>query len=59
MLEEDEAYCDRTAEQQAEAEAAIEKPLSLNQQRLDAVVTALKSKGAKKIVDLGCGQGHL
>ncbi|MDJ0618483.1 MAG: 3' terminal RNA ribose 2'-O-methyltransferase Hen1 [Calothrix sp. MO_192.B10] len=59
LAEEDEPDPDKVAEQQAEEEAAVEKPLSLNQQRLDAVVAALKHKGAKKIVDLGCGQGNL
>lgn len=40
-------------------EAEVEKPLSLNQQRLDAVVAALKRNNARKVVDLGCGQGNL
>ncbi|WP_088239942.1 3' terminal RNA ribose 2'-O-methyltransferase Hen1 [Calothrix rhizosoleniae] len=59
LTEEDEPDPDGAAEKQAEEEAAVEKPLSLNQQRLDAVVAALKNKGAKRIVDLGCGQGNL
>ncbi|MEA5598553.1 3' terminal RNA ribose 2'-O-methyltransferase Hen1 [Rivularia sp. UHCC 0363] len=40
-------------------EAAVEKPLSLNQQRLNCVVAVLKQNNAKKVVDLGCGQGNL
>ncbi len=59
LTEEDEPDPDGAAEKQAEEEAAVEKPLSLNQQRLDAVVAALKNRGAKRIVDLGCGQGNL
>jgi 3' terminal RNA ribose 2'-O-methyltransferase Hen1 len=40
-------------------EAAIETPLSLNQQRLAAVVDVLREAGAARIVDLGCGEGRL
>src|SRR5207253_1168883 len=38
---------------------AIEKPLSLNQQRIGAVIAVLKSSGAKRVLDLGCGEGRL
>ena len=41
------------------AEAAIEAPLRLNDQRLDAVVEALRASGAHAIADLGCGEGKL
>jgi 3' terminal RNA ribose 2'-O-methyltransferase Hen1 len=40
-------------------EEAIEKPLSLNQQRLELVAATLKDRGAHRIVDLGCGEGKL
>jgi len=40
-------------------EEAIERPLNLNQQRINTVVAALKSSGAKRVVDLGCGEGKL
>jgi 3' terminal RNA ribose 2'-O-methyltransferase Hen1 len=40
-------------------EEAIEKPLSLNQQRLETVVAVLKHSGAHRIIDLGCGEGKL
>ncbi len=40
-------------------EEAIEKPLSLNQQRLEIVAATLKDRGAHRIVDLGCGEGKL
>lgn len=36
-----------------------ERPYSLNQQRLEAVRQALKQAGAKRLVDLGCGEGKL
>lgn len=41
------------------AEEAIERPLSLNDQRMDAVVGVLGELGAHRIVDLGCGEGRL
>lgn len=40
-------------------EEAIERPLNLNEQRINAVIAALKSCGAKRVVDLGCGEGKL
>jgi 3' terminal RNA ribose 2'-O-methyltransferase Hen1 len=40
-------------------EEAIERPLNLNEQRVNAVVAALKSCGAKRVMDLGCGEGNL
>ena len=42
-----------------EAEAAIEQPVRLNDQRMEAVVAALRESGAQRIADLGCGQGTL
>lgn len=40
-------------------EEAVEKPLNLNDQRLNAVVAALRGANAKRVVDLGCGEGKL
>lgn len=40
-------------------EAALEKRLSLNEQRLDRVAEVLAASGAKRVVDLGCGEGRL
>jgi 3' terminal RNA ribose 2'-O-methyltransferase Hen1 len=40
-------------------EASIEKTISLNERRLDAVVEALKASGAARVLDLGCGEGKL
>jgi 3' terminal RNA ribose 2'-O-methyltransferase Hen1 len=39
-------------------EEAIEKPLGLAVQRIDAVLRALTNAGAKRILDLGCGEGR-
>jgi 3' terminal RNA ribose 2'-O-methyltransferase Hen1 len=48
----------------AEAETAPptplqERELSLHEQRLGAVLAAIRSSGAKRVVDLGCGEGKL
>jgi 3' terminal RNA ribose 2'-O-methyltransferase Hen1 len=53
--EEDESSSD----EQQQAEDVLEKPFSLNDQRLGAVMAALRSSGAKRVVDLGCGEGKL
>lgn len=41
------------------AEEAIEKPIRLNDQRMDRVVETLKGLGAASVLDLGCGEGRL
>jgi len=60
-LQDDDAVVD--PDEQAEArdaeEEAVERPISLNEQRLDAVVDAVRAAGARTVVDLGCGQGGL
>src|SRR5215471_3340759 len=40
-------------------EEALEKPLSLNDQRLGSVMAALRASGAKRVLDLGCGEAKL
>jgi 3' terminal RNA ribose 2'-O-methyltransferase Hen1 len=42
-----------------QAEEALEQPISLNDQRLGAVLAALRGAGAKRVLDLGCGEGKL
>jgi 3' terminal RNA ribose 2'-O-methyltransferase Hen1 len=44
---------------QEKAEESLEKPLSLNEQRLGAVMAALRASGSKRVLDLGCGAGSL
>ena len=41
------------------AEDALEAPMRLNDERMAAVVDALRDTGAKTIADLGCGEGKL
>ena len=40
-------------------EAAVEERISLNDQRLAAVIAAIQACGARRVVDLGCGAGKL
>lgn len=59
LTEPDDIDPDATDEQQAVEEEAVEKPISLNERRLGTVLSVLREAGAKKIVDLGCGEGKL
>lgn len=60
QLQEDD-ISDLAAEESEAAWQAIaaKKPNNLNQQRLAAVTQALKRSGAKRVIDLGCGEGNL
>ncbi len=40
-------------------EESLERPLSLNDERLRVVAAALVASGAKRVLDLGCGEGRL
>ncbi len=46
-------------EPKPDREEALERPIRLHDQRLDAVAEALAQAGASIIVDLGCGEGKL
>jgi 3' terminal RNA ribose 2'-O-methyltransferase Hen1 len=59
LADDDASDPDEAAEAHAGEEEAVEKPLSLNEQRIGAVVAALKSAGAARVLDLGCGSGKL
>jgi 3' terminal RNA ribose 2'-O-methyltransferase Hen1 len=50
---------DAAAEIHAIEEEAIEKTISLHEQRLGAVLAVLKAGGATRVLDLGCGEGRL
>jgi 3' terminal RNA ribose 2'-O-methyltransferase Hen1 len=59
LIGEEEPEAEELAEIHTREEEAIEKPISLAEQRLGAVMSALRSSGAKRILDLGCGEGRL
>lgn len=58
IVEEEPDPDDADDSRQAE-EAALEQTLSLNEQRLGAVLSVLKGSGAQRVLDLGCGEGKL
>lgn len=47
------------AQARAAPEDALERPIRLNDERMAAVVEALRASGATTIADLGCGEGKL
>jgi 3' terminal RNA ribose 2'-O-methyltransferase Hen1 len=49
---------DLAEEKHAEEEAALEKRISLNTERMAAVLSAVHGSGAKRVIDLGCGEGR-
>jgi 3' terminal RNA ribose 2'-O-methyltransferase Hen1 len=59
LLEEDQPDPDAAAFAHGREEEAIEERLSLRDQRLGSVVSALKASGARRVLDLGCGDGRL
>jgi 3' terminal RNA ribose 2'-O-methyltransferase Hen1 len=40
-------------------EETVERPISLHDERLKAVAAVLHERGAKRVLDLGCGEGKL
>ena len=59
LSEEDNPDPDATAEQNSEQETKMEEPIRLWEQRMGAVVAVVRSSGAKRVLDLGCGEGKL
>jgi 3' terminal RNA ribose 2'-O-methyltransferase Hen1 len=59
LVDESEPDPDAAAEAHAQEEEAIERSISLNEQRLGSVLAALKASGATRVLDLGCGEGRL
>lgn len=52
--DEDEEAAKKDAEEQV-----VEEKISLHQQRLGAVLAVLKASNARRVLDLGCGEGRL
>jgi 3' terminal RNA ribose 2'-O-methyltransferase Hen1 len=59
LMDQDSEDLAETEERQASQEEAVEKKISLNEQRLDAVIESLRNSGAKTVLDLGCSTGNL
>ena len=59
LTEEDHLDPDATDEQHAGEEEAVERPMSLNERRMGTVLAVLKETGAKRVIDMGCGEGKL
>lgn len=59
LTEEEGPDADTAEEKHTSEELAIEEPIKLWQHRLNTVVAVLKEIGAKRILDLGCGEGRL
>ena len=59
LAEEDNPDPDAAAEQNSEQEVKMEEPIRLWQQRMGSVTAVLRSVEAKRVLDLGCGEGKL
>lgn len=59
LAEEDNPDPDAAEEARAEEEAKMEEPIRLWEQRIGATVAVLRSSGAGRVLDLGCGEGKL
>ena len=59
LAEEDGRDLEENDSMQDIEEVAIEKPISLNQQRLELVAETLNEYRVKLVIDLGCGEGKL
>ena len=59
LVEEDSLDLEEKDSTQDLEEAEIEKPISLNQQRLELVAQTLNEHQVKRVIDLGCSEGKL
>jgi 3' terminal RNA ribose 2'-O-methyltransferase Hen1 len=59
QLVEDVEDPDEEAVEKDAEEQVVERKLSLHEERLNAVVQMLKTSGAHRVLDLGCGEGKL
>lgn len=58
-LSEDDAPEEESAEGTDAEEAVAQVPIRLNDERMAAVVAALRESGARSVLDVGCGEGRL
>lgn len=59
LVDEDGVDPDEVEFAQARHEETLEEKLSLDEQRRGVVLAALKDAGARRVIDLGCGEGKL
>jgi 3' terminal RNA ribose 2'-O-methyltransferase Hen1 len=59
LVEEESAEPDPLEAQPEREEEAVERPIRLNDQRQGTVLAVVKQSGAKRVLDLGCGEGRL
>jgi 3' terminal RNA ribose 2'-O-methyltransferase Hen1 len=59
LQEEDADDPEQLAQTQDAEEELVERPLSLNELRISAVTEAIAASGARRVLDLGCGEGKL
>jgi 3' terminal RNA ribose 2'-O-methyltransferase Hen1 len=59
LIEEEGPDPDEAQQAHEAEEEAVERPIRLNEQRLGTVLAAVKQSGAKRVLDLGCGEGKL
>ncbi len=59
LMDNNHAGVEQTMTPSDNLEVVLEKPLSLNEQRIKAVLSKISDSGAKSVLDLGCGEGKL
>src|SRR5207244_11166789 len=59
LIGEEEPASDEVAETHTREEEAIEKRISLAEQRIGAIIAALRSSDSKPVLDRGCGERRL
>ena len=59
LMDNNHADVEQTMTASDNLEVALETPLSLNEQRIKAVLSKISDSGAKTVLDLGCGEGKL
>lgn len=59
LLDDDQSDPDEAELTHADEEQFVEHKISLNEQRLGAVMAVLKGSGARHVLDLGCSTGNL
>ena len=59
LMADDDPEPEEHEDEREHEEEALEHPISLNDQRIGAVLAVLRDAGATRVLDLGCGEGKL